>query len=162
MRAKLEDSRTRSGRWEALPDNETVERVAARLSENGFNVTVLPDEKAALGKVRSIIPSGSSVMTGGSRTLEEIGFTRLLSSPESPWTSLKGGILAEKDPQEQMRRRREAVFADYFVGSVQAVTEQGQLVAGSATGSQLAAFAYGGNNLILVMGTQKITADLDE
>ena len=36
------------------------------------------------------------------------------------------------------------------------------MVAGSASGSQLGAYAFGGNNLIIVAGTNKITEDLDE
>jgi hypothetical protein len=48
-----------------------------------------------------------------------------------------------------------------MVGSVAAVTEDGALVAASATGSQLAAYAAGAGRLILVVGSQKIVPDLD-
>ena len=50
---------------------------------------------------------------------------------------------------------------DYMLGSVAAVTLDGALVAASATGSQLGAYAAGAGRLILVIGSQKIVPDLD-
>jgi LUD domain len=85
----------------------------------------------------------------------------MLSEENHPWVNLKGQIVAEQDPKKKTELRRQATFADYFIGSVHAVTETGHLVAGSASGSQLAAYAYGGDNLILAVGAQKITANLD-
>jgi hypothetical protein len=49
-----------------------------------------------------------------------------------------------------------------MLGSVNAITKEGQLVASSATGSQLGPFASGAGQLILVLGSQKIVKDLDE
>jgi L-lactate utilization protein LutC len=151
-----------SSSWETIPDTRVVEKTAASLRANGFKVDVVPDKKAALEKVRSLLPDGANVMTGGSTTLSQIGFTDLLASGEHRWVNMKGQILAEKDPQKQTEMRQRATFADYFLGSVHALTQGGQLVAGSATGSQLAAYSFGARNLILVVGTHKITKDVDE
>ncbi len=109
-----------------------------------------------------MIPEGAQVMTGGSRTLEEIGLTSLLASGDHPWQNMKAQIVSEKDREKQLALRRQALFADYFLGSVHAITTSGEMVAGSATGSQLGAYAYGGRNLILIAGTNKITRDLEE
>jgi L-lactate utilization protein LutC len=103
-----------------------------------------------------------SVMTGSSTTLDQIGFNSLLKSGAHPWVNLKERVLAEKDPQKQAMLRKQATMADYFVGSAQAVTLNGQLVSGSGSGGQIAAYAYGAKNIILVIGTHKITSDLDE
>jgi hypothetical protein len=48
-----------------------------------------------------------------------------------------------------------------MVGSVAAVTDDGTLVAASATGSQLGPYAAGAGRVILVVGSQKIVADLE-
>jgi hypothetical protein len=150
------------GVWEALPSSQTVEETLNALRARGFKAESVPDRTAALERVYSLIPDGAQVMTGSSRTLDEIGFTAFLASEKHPWINLKGQIMTEKDREKQLALRRQAVFADYFLGSVHAITTTGQMVAGSASGSQLAAYAYGGKNLILVAGTQKITADLNE
>ena len=49
---------------------------------------------------------------------------------------------------------------DVVVGSVSAVTEDGVLVAASASGSQLPAYAGGAGQVIWVVGAQKIVPDL--
>jgi hypothetical protein len=49
---------------------------------------------------------------------------------------------------------------DFVVGSVSAVTEDGALVAVSATGSQLPAYAGGASKVIWIVGAQKIVPDL--
>ena len=66
------------------------------------------------------------------------------------------------DRETQGREIRKLVAApDFMLGSVAAVTEDGTLVAASATGSQLGAYAAGAGRLILVVGSQKIVPDLD-
>ena len=48
------------------------------------------------------------------------------------------------------------------MGSVHAITEKGQVLVASATGSQLGPYSYGAEHVIWVAGTQKIVRDLDE
>jgi len=148
--------------WEILPDSTQVEETLNALRARGFKPESVPDRKTALTRVQSLVPEGGRVMTGSSRTLDEIGLTALLASGNHPWVNLKAQIMAEKDSEKQLELRRQAIFADYFLGSVHAITRAGEMVAGSASGSQLAAYAYGGRNLILVAGTQKITTDMSE
>jgi acyl-CoA hydrolase len=57
--------------------------------------------------------------------------------------------------------RRLAASPDYAVGSVHAVTEHGEVVVASASGSQLAPYASGAGAVIWVVGSQKIVPDLD-
>ena len=49
-----------------------------------------------------------------------------------------------------------------MVGSVHAVTEQGQVPIASASGSQLASYVLGASHVIWVVGAQKIVRDLEE
>ena len=56
--------------------------------------------------------------------------------------------------------RRLTAIPDAVVGSVSAVTEDGVLVAASASGSQLPAYAGGASRLVVVVGAQKIVPDL--
>ena len=51
---------------------------------------------------------------------------------------------------------------DYILGSAHAVTDDGEIVVGSGSGSQLGAYAYAGGHVILVIGHQKLVRDLDE
>jgi hypothetical protein len=58
--------------------------------------------------------------------------------------------------------RKLGAAPDYIVGSAHAVTDDGEIVVGSGSGSQLGAYAYAGGNVILVIGHQKLVHDLDE
>ena len=58
--------------------------------------------------------------------------------------------------------RRMTAAPDVMLGSVHAVTETGSLLAASAGGSQLAPYVAGAGQVILVVGTQKIVADVEE
>ena len=60
-------------------------------------------------------------MTGSSTTLDQIGFTDYLISGKHPYRNPNDGILAEKDRQKQGGLRRQAILADYYFGSVQAI-----------------------------------------
>lgn len=51
---------------------------------------------------------------------------------------------------------------EFVLGSVHAVTEDGELLIASATGSQLSAEAYSGGKVIFLAGTQKIVKDIQE
>ena len=50
---------------------------------------------------------------------------------------------------------------DYALGSVHAVTADGTLVIASASGSQLASYAWGAANVIFVVGAQKLVPSLE-
>jgi YkgG family uncharacterized protein len=162
MNSVLKPQTISEGYWERLPDHETVEKTVNALRANGFKAEAVPNRVAALERIRQLIPNGAEVMTGSSKTLEEIGLVGVLASGDHPWENVKGLIVSEKDRDKQLALRRNSLFSDYFLGSVHAVTTTGELIAGSASGSQLAAYTFGGPNLILVAGTNKITEDLED
>lgn len=147
--------------YDTLASMETVQKTINALGEHGINAIVVNNHTEALEKVKSLIPKGASVMNGSSRTLEEIGFVDYLKSENHGWKNLHEEILAEKDPAKQAILRRQTVLADYYLGSVHAVAETGQLVIASNSGSQLPHIVFTSPNLIFVVGTQKIAKNLD-
>jgi len=66
------------------------------------------------------------------------------------------------DRATQAREIRKLISGtDYMLGSVNAVTEDGILVAASASSSQLGPYASTAGKVILVVGSQKIVPDLE-
>jgi L-lactate utilization protein LutC len=145
-----------------LPTPETLTKTVEAVKERGINVIVVNTKEEALTKIRELIPNGAPVMTGGSTTLKQIGMDDVLVSGKHPWKNLKSEILAEKDPAKQSALRKQSTLSDYFLGSVNAITENGEMVIASGTGSQLPAYAFSSTNVIFVAGTQKIAANLDQ
>jgi hypothetical protein len=143
---------------EALAD--PVERVAAALRAHNIETIVVETGDEARAAVLGMIPEGAEVHSGKSKTLEDIGlFSEIVESGR--YDALRPRMFA-MDRQTQGREIRKMVAApDFMLGSVAAITNDGTLVAASATGSQLGAYASGAGKLILVVGSQKIVPDLD-
>lgn len=147
--------------YDILANKETVDKTIGSLAERGIKAVLVGNRTEALEKIKTFIPQGASVMNGSSRTLEEIGFVDYLKSGQHGWKNLHEEILTEKDPVKQAMLRKQAVLADYYLGSVHAVAETGQLVIASNSGSQLPHIVFTSPNLIFVIGTQKLAPNLD-
>ena len=145
-----------------LATKETIEQVIENLKNRGITAMLVETKEQALEKIKELIPQGVSVMTGSSTTLNQIGFTDLLISKNHPWKNLKDEILNESDPQKQNELRKNSVLADYFLGSVHAVTKEGEILVASASGSQIPSYAFSSDNVIWVVSTKKIVNNLDE
>jgi hypothetical protein len=143
------------------PDvTDPLEAVAATLRTHNIEAVVVNTGDDARKAVLAMIPDGSEVHSGKSKTLEDIGLYADLV--ESGRFEAIRPRLAAMDRTTQGREIRKLVGApDFMLGSVAAITEGGALVAASATGSQLGAYAAGAGRLILVIGSQKLVPDLD-
>ncbi|KCZ71213.1 hypothetical protein ANME2D_03248 [Candidatus Methanoperedens nitroreducens] len=148
-------------KYETLASEETVKRVMEAVGHRGISPEFVNTKEDALRRLQELIPPGAEIMTGGSTTLQEIGFVDLLKSGKHPWKNWKDMILAEKDEKKQNELRKRSVLSEYFLGSVHAIAETGELVIASATGSQLPSYVFTSRNVIWVAGTQKITPALD-
>ena len=143
-----------------LASQESIEKTIAALKEHNFNALVVATKADALAKIHELIPAGASLMKGSSETLREIGFVDLLKSKDHPWNNLHDDVLAETDPEKQAKLRRESVLSDFYLGSAHAVTETGELMVASNTGSQLPHLVFTSKYIILVVGAQKIVPSM--
>src|SRR3989344_4810435 len=119
-----------------LASSQTVAKTVKALESRGFKAAVVGSGKEALEYIKKAIPKGASVMNGSSVTLEEIGLVDLLKSGKHEWNNLHAAVLAEQDQAKRAQLRKQAVVSDYYLGSVHALTEGGEMVIASNTGSQ--------------------------
>jgi len=151
---------TTPGRFTTLPDGQTLASTVTALEEHGFSVEVADDLDAARRAILARIPRGSSVMTNTSVTLQEAGIADTIN--DSGHYDSARAKMAELDFATQLQEMKEiAGQPDYALGSVQAVTHDGVLVLASASGSQLASYAWGAANVIFVVGAQKLVPTLE-
>lgn len=143
-----------------LASQESIDRTVAGLKGRGFEPLVVATGEEALVKIKELIPEGASVMNGASLTLQEIGFVDHLKGEGHGWDNLHKGIVEETDAHKQKELRRQALVAEYYAGSVHGLAETGEMLIASNTGSQLPHIAYSSPNVVLVVGTQKITPTL--
>jgi hypothetical protein len=145
-------------RFTTLPDDETLAATVVALEEHGFGVEVVDDFDAAREAVLARIPDGSSVMTNTSITLQETGIADAINQGGA-YDSARNK-LNELDFATQLEDMKAvAGQPDYALGSVHAITRDGILAIASASGSQLASYAWGAANVIFVVGAQKLVPD---
>jgi hypothetical protein len=138
-----------------LASEEAIQKTVTNLQRRGMQAMVVPDGTAARETVLSLIPTGTEVMTMTSVTLETTGIAKELNE-SGKWRSVKQALMAMQRETDGRTMQVMGSAPEYAVGSVHAVTEMGDLVIASNTGSQLPAYAYGADHVIFVVGAQKI------
>jgi acyl-CoA hydrolase len=151
---------TASKHFTALPDDNTLASTVVSLEEHGFSVEVVDDLDAAREAVLARIPHGSTVMTNTSVTLEETGIADAINNG-GPYDSARNRMFALDFATQAQEMKGIGGQPDYALGSVHAVTRDGTLVIASASGSQLASYAWGAAKVILVVGAQKLVPTLE-
>jgi hypothetical protein len=150
-----------SRRFGTVADEASVKRTVAALEANGIIVLRVPDAAAAKRMVLDLIPDGSQVYHGASRTLDVVGIADEIDK-SGRYEALRPQIWSMDRKTEANEIRRLGAAPDVMLGSVHAVTETGSLLAASMSGSQLGPYVSGAGRVILVVGTQKIVRDLEE
>jgi LUD domain len=146
-------------RFTTLPAEPVIAAAVTALEEHGFSVEVVDDLDAARQSVLGRIPPGSSVMTNTSVTLAETGIADAINDGEQ-YDSARNRMFALDFATQAQEMKAIGGQPDYALGSVHGVTHDGTLVIASASGSQLASYAWGAANVIFVVGAQKLVPDL--
>ncbi len=98
---------------------------------------------------------------GASLTLQATGITAALEAATN-LTWLRKELMTMDRATQARAMRRLVAAPDVWLGSVQAITEDGHLLTASNTGSQLGPYAYAAGKVIWVVGAQKIVTDVAE
>lgn len=147
--------------FEKLASDERIESTRQALEMNGIQVLVAETGEEAKQKFFELLPDGSEIFLGASTTLEQLGIKDVIDK-SGRYDAVRPRMFA-MDREKQAREIRKLGSApDYAAGSVQAVTEAGQVMIASKTGSQLGPYASGAGKIIWVVGAQKLVKDLDE
>ena len=148
-------------RFTTLPDEPALQATVVALEEHGFSVEVVGDLDAARQAVLARIPAGASVMTNTSVTLDQTGIADAVNDGVGRWESARTTMFALDFATQAQQMKAIGGQPDYALGSVHAITRDGTLVIASASGSQLASYAWGAANVILIIGAQKIVPTLE-
>ena len=106
------------------------------LKEKGYETYYAEDVEEARKIALELIPEGASVGVGGSETLNEMNLIEEIY--------------------------RQALTADVFVSSVNAITRDGRIVNIDSSGNRVAAISFGPKKVILAVGANKVVNNLDE
>lgn len=144
-----------------LATDAQIERVVHALEANGIHAIIAENGEEARRIFFELIPEGAEVFLGASVTLETLGIKDEVDT-SGRYEALRPKMFAMDRATQGREIRKLGGAPDYAAGSVHAVTEDGQVLIASNTGSQLGPYASGAGNVIWVVGAQKIVKDLNE
>jgi hypothetical protein len=144
-----------------LATDEKVKLTADALEANNIHTIVVEDGSEAKRIFFELIPEGAEVFLGASITLEKVGIREEVEK-SGRFDALRPKMFAMNRATQGREIRKLGGAPDYAAGSVQAVTEDGQVLIASNSGSQLGPYAAGAGKVIWVVGSQKIVKDLSE
>jgi hypothetical protein len=159
MAMTLPDPGPPNPEFERRADRGHLERTAAALANRGFRAQVADSAAQARQLALGPIPEGSEVHVAMSETMRELGITQEIEE-SGRYDSVRSSLNALDRETQDRERRKLGAAPDYILGSAHAITDDGEIVVGSGSGSQLGAYAYAGGNVILVVGHQKLVPDL--
>ena len=136
---------------------QRMERTADALRKNNMEATCVKTAQDVVPVVRSLLHPGDVVSNGGSVSLAETGVMDLMRSGEYRFLDREG-----LSGDELGRVYRNAFSADAYFASANAVTDAGEIFNVDGNGNRVAAIAFGPKKVILVVGCNKLVADLHE
>ena len=135
-------------------NDKLAEKIIAGLASRNMTGYYVQTKEEALKKALELIPEGSKVTKGGSMSVLEIGLDK----------ALKEGNYNYCDRDATTDKRAAELFAysaDVFLGSTNAITEDGVLINIDGNSNRVSAYAFGPKKLVLIVGMNKVAGDVD-
>ena len=135
-----------------------MQRLAKTLEGNNFDVVCLETKEQVIPTLETMIEKTETVSVGGSMTLFETGVI--------DWLRTRGCTFHDRSAPgltgEQMSDIFRGAFTDdVYLTSTNAVTEAGELVNIDGNGNRVAAMLFGPKRVIVVVGMNKLVADVE-
>ena len=129
-----------------------------QLKQRHYNAVYCETAKEAVDAILEMIPDGSTVTWGGSMTIRDMGLTKALHAREN-LNLLDRDLAPDRETAQDIYRK--AFNADYYLSSVNAISEDGQIVNIDGNGNRVAAITFGPKHVVLVVGLNKVAQNLD-
>jgi hypothetical protein len=139
---------------------ESIQKAAKALKAHNFSVEVFDTAAEARAYVNSILPKDQSILTASSETVRLSGLDEDINR-SGKFNAIRPQLEKMDRNTQRAEMRKLGSSPDVVVGSVHAITEDGRVVAASASGSQLGAYVSGAGKVIWVVGSQKVVPDME-
>lgn len=129
------------------------------LRKNNMDGYYVHDSRQLLGLLDDLIPPGSTVGSGDSVTLEQTGVFEFLRNGDYHFLDKFIPSLTREDKRQIYLSN---FTADTFITGTNAITMDGKLFNIDGNGSRVAPMLYGPEQVIVVVGVNKLTENIDE
>ena len=127
-------------------------RVVKALESRNMEAYYVKTKEEALEKALELIPEGSTISWGGTMSAQEIGLTQALKDGE--YVVYDRETVGTREEKEEIAHK--ALNCDFFLGSTNAISEDGVMVNIDGNANRVAAYAYGPKNVLLIVGMNKV------
>lgn len=128
------------------------------LEKHGFNAHYFPTRQEAADYIVKAAQDCESIGIAGTHTVRALGVVSRLE--EAGKTMFDHWKMTMGTPEE-LECRRNQMRADMFLSSANAVTMTGEIVNRDGCGNRTNALTFGPKKVVLVVGRNKVVADLD-
>ncbi len=140
-----------------IRNQKLAEKLIKNLRQRHYEAFFCKNSEAIRKKVAELIPEGSSISWGGSASIRETGVTDMLKKGNYQIYDREDATTTE----EKTSIYRKAFACDYYLSSVNAMSEDGQIVNIDGNGNRVAAITWGPRHVIFVVGLNKVCQDID-
>ena len=127
-------------------------KTAEALNKRRFEAYYCSTAEEAVEKALELIQKGSTISMGGAASVKECGLYDAVSSGDYVFYD-RDRVNTQEEKEEIALR---AFSADWFLGSVNAMSENGVFINIDGNANRVAAYAYGPKNVLLIVGMNKI------
>ena len=139
---------------ETMRNQKLAQKVIKGLESRNMTGYYAGSTEEALKQALALIPEGSSVTMGGCMSAKQIGLVQALKDGDYNFI--------DRDAMEDKRAAMLAAYdADFYLASVNAMSEDGQLVNIDGNANRVSAIAQGPKQVIFIVGMNKVCDDLD-
>ena len=152
--------------WGKESAEERASKCLQGLKKNNLNGYYFPNRNEALEHILGKIPSTATVGFGDSVTVQQIGLAAALYDRGqrliSPFWDDDPRTYVLRATSKALQAMRDALFADYFVAGINAITLDGKIVNTDGYGNRVGAIVFGPRRVILVAGVNKIVTNEEQ
>ncbi len=128
------------------------ERVVKALESRNMEAYYASTKEEAVKKALELIPKGSSINMGGSKSVQEVGLRDAVCSGDYDFCDRDKASSREEKDEMALK----AFTSDWYLGSVNAMSEDGVFINVDGNANRVAAYAFGPKNVLLIVGMNKI------
>lgn len=136
-----------------------MKTVIENLKKNNMEVYTVGARTDVVPLLERLLKKGDTVAVGGSKTLDEANVLMLLRNGDYNFLDRYAEGLSRAEIEEIFRK---SFFADAYISSANAITEQGEIFNVDGNGNRVAALLFGPERVFVVAGKNKIVKNLDE
>ncbi len=134
-----------------------AEKVIKGLESRNMKGYYAESKEEALKKALELIPEGSSITMGGAMSAHEIGLVEAVKKGNYNFIDRDEA----KTPEEKRAVMLKGYDADFFLASVNAMTDDGVLVNIDGNSNRVSMIAQGPKKVLFIVGMNKVCDDID-